>query len=143
MRQFVDFLSSRAASLDLRVRGLEASTLIEITAFGTAVMMNYRYSGSINRQKNLMNIVLLHTQDALEPPVDPVLEQIDGALREGRHECRRLVVSDQVEPLVTSLAANRPDVVFNIAESFAGRSALESNVAALLEDRELGSEVGR
>ncbi len=79
-----------------------------------------------------MNIALLHTQDALEPPVDPVLEQIEGALREGGHDCRRLAVSDQVEPLVTSLTANRPDVVFNVAESFAGRSALESNVAALL-----------
>ena len=33
---------------------------------------------------------------------------------------RGLVVSDQVESLVTSLAANRPDVVFNIAESFVG-----------------------
>ncbi len=79
-----------------------------------------------------MNIALLHTEDALEPPVDPVLEQIEGALREGGHDCRRLAVSDQVEPLVTSLTANRPDIIFNIAESFAGRSALESNVAALL-----------
>lgn len=79
-----------------------------------------------------MNIALLHTEDALEPPVDPVLEQIEGALREDGHDCRRLAVSDQVEPLVTSLTANRPDIIFNIAESFAGRSALESNVAALL-----------
>ena len=51
VRQFVDFLRTRAAALDLRVRGLEASTLIELTAFGTAVMMNYRYAGTINRRK--------------------------------------------------------------------------------------------
>ena len=79
-----------------------------------------------------MNIALLHTQDALEPPVDPVLEQLEGALREEGHDVRRLAVSDQVEPLVTSLTKDRPDLVFNLAESFAGRSALESNVAALL-----------
>jgi D-alanine-D-alanine ligase len=79
-----------------------------------------------------MNIALLHTQDALEPPVDPVLEQLEGALRQEGHEVRKLAVSDQVEPLVTSLTKERPDLIFNLAESFAGRSALESNVAALL-----------
>jgi hypothetical protein len=29
------------------VRGLEAATLIELTAFGTAVMMNYRYTDQL------------------------------------------------------------------------------------------------
>ncbi|MBA3343575.1 MAG: hypothetical protein H0T48_17295 [Gemmatimonadaceae bacterium] len=47
VKQFVDFLRDRARTLELRVRGLEASTLIEITAFGTAVMMNYRHTNSI------------------------------------------------------------------------------------------------
>jgi D-alanine-D-alanine ligase len=79
-----------------------------------------------------MNIALLHTQDAIEPPQDPVLDQIQGALEAEGHECRKLVVNDEVQPLVTSLKENRPDILFNLAESFAGRSALESNVAALL-----------
>ncbi|MBA3343574.1 MAG: ATP-grasp domain-containing protein [Gemmatimonadaceae bacterium] len=79
-----------------------------------------------------MKIALLHTQDALEPPVDPVLDQLESALRTGGHEARRLVVDDTVQPLVTSLSEDRPDLVFNIAESFGGKSALESNVAALL-----------
>jgi hypothetical protein len=46
---FIDFLSRRAAALELRLRGREASTLIELTAFGTAVMMNYRYTDTIGR----------------------------------------------------------------------------------------------
>ena len=79
-----------------------------------------------------MNITLLHTQDALEPPVDPVLEQIEGALVAVGHTCRRLSVNDRVEPLVADLTRDKPDLVFNVAESFGGRSALESNVAALL-----------
>jgi D-alanine-D-alanine ligase len=79
-----------------------------------------------------MNVTLLHTQDALEPPVDPVLEQIEKALKESGHEARRLVVNDTVEPLVSALTKDKPDLVFNIAESFGGKSALESNVAALL-----------
>ncbi|MFN2603185.1 MAG: ATP-grasp domain-containing protein [Gemmatimonadaceae bacterium] len=79
-----------------------------------------------------MNVTVLHTKDALEPPVDPVLDQLDNALRENGHETQRVVVDDAVEPLVTSLTRDRPELVFNIAESFAGKSALESNVAALL-----------
>ena len=48
VRAFVDFLANRAERLDLRVPGLEASTLIEVTAFGTAVMMNYRYTDALD-----------------------------------------------------------------------------------------------
>jgi hypothetical protein len=48
VRQFVDFLSQRAEDLDLRLSGLEAATLIELTAFGTAVMMNYRYTNAVD-----------------------------------------------------------------------------------------------
>ncbi len=79
-----------------------------------------------------MKVTLLHSKDALEPPVDPVLEQLDKALKEVGHECIRLPLTDEVEPLVTALAKDRPELVFNLAESFAGKSALESNVAALL-----------
>ncbi len=79
-----------------------------------------------------MKIVILHTKDATEPPVDPVLGQLEGALGTAGHTVRRLMVDKTVEPLVSSLNADRPDLLFNIAESFAGKSALESNVAALL-----------
>ncbi len=48
VRSFIDFLANRADHLALRVRGLEASTLIELTAFGTAVMMNYRYTNTLD-----------------------------------------------------------------------------------------------
>ncbi|MEX2284272.1 MAG: hypothetical protein WEE89_17420 [Gemmatimonadota bacterium] len=44
---FIDFLAHRVSELQLAVRGREASTLIELTAFGTAVMMNYRYTDTI------------------------------------------------------------------------------------------------
>jgi hypothetical protein len=49
VRALVDLLAARAESLRLRVRGLEASTLIELTAFGTAVMMNYRYADATGK----------------------------------------------------------------------------------------------
>jgi hypothetical protein len=44
VRSLARALSARAARLDLRVSGLEAATLIELTAFGTAVMMHWRYA---------------------------------------------------------------------------------------------------
>jgi D-alanine-D-alanine ligase len=79
-----------------------------------------------------MKIVLLHTRDAVEPPVDPVIAQIETALQAGGHDVKKLVVDNVVEPLITALSADKPDLIFNIAESFAGKSALESNIAALL-----------
>lgn len=79
-----------------------------------------------------MKIALMHTHDALEPPVDPVIEQLREALRAGGHEVDTLVVDAAVEPVIGALRETAPELVFNLAESFAGKSALESNVAALL-----------
>src|SRR6185312_12649028 len=70
--------------------------------------------------------------DALEPPVDPVLDQIASALGANGHETRRVSLTDNVAELVTDLTGDRPDLVVNLAESFGGKSAMESNVAALL-----------
>ena len=51
VRQFVDFLVDRVGQLNLQLGGLEASTLIELTAFGTAVMMNYRHTNAVDGAK--------------------------------------------------------------------------------------------
>ena len=79
-----------------------------------------------------MKITVLHSKDALEPPVDPLLDQLDAALAANGHTTRRLAVDDSVDPLISELTNPQPDLVFNLAESFRGKSALESNVAALL-----------
>ncbi len=79
-----------------------------------------------------MKITVLHTKDALDPPVDPLLGQLDQALAENGHTSQRVVVDDSVEPVIDQLKSSQPDLVINIAESFRGKSALESNVAALL-----------
>jgi hypothetical protein len=49
VRSLIDALAHRCAALDLRVGALEASTLIELTAFGTAVVMNHRYTHTFGR----------------------------------------------------------------------------------------------
>ena len=43
----IDFLIGRADVLELRTNGREAATLIELTAFGTAVLLNYRYTDAL------------------------------------------------------------------------------------------------
>ena len=79
-----------------------------------------------------MKIVVLHTADALELPVDPLLDQLRDALGVLKHDVERVVVDCEVEQIDAALRNARPDIVFNVAESFGGKSALESNVAALL-----------
>ncbi|MFL5581191.1 MAG: ATP-grasp domain-containing protein [Gemmatimonadaceae bacterium] len=81
-----------------------------------------------------MRVVVLHTKDAVEPPpVDPVLGQVEAALRGLGHEPRLVTVdAGSVDALVQSLTADRPDLVFNLAEGYGGKSALESSVAGLL-----------
>ena len=79
-----------------------------------------------------MKVVLLHTREAAESPTDPVLGQLSDVLVRLGHELEPVEVDKRVEPLVTALGRARPDLVINIAESFGGKSALESNIAALL-----------
>ncbi|MEX2179122.1 MAG: ATP-grasp domain-containing protein [Gemmatimonadaceae bacterium] len=79
-----------------------------------------------------MRIVLLHSADALEPPVDPVLADVGGALEVLGHTASRIAVDADVTPVVDALRKAQPELVFNLTESFAGISSLDSNVAALL-----------
>jgi D-alanine-D-alanine ligase len=79
-----------------------------------------------------VKVVIMHSADALEPPVDPVLEQLRSAVEACGHGVQSLPVENAVAPLVTELTGAAPDLVFNLTESFGGKSALESNVAALL-----------
>lgn len=79
-----------------------------------------------------MKVVIMHSADALDPPIDPVLEQLRLATETFGHAVHSLAVENAVAPLVTELTTAAPDIVFNLTESFGGKSALESNVAALL-----------
>ncbi len=79
-----------------------------------------------------MKIALLHTREAAESPTDPVLGQLCDALDRLGHEVEPIEVDKRVEPLVSALGRSHHDLIVNIAESFGGKSAMESNVAALL-----------
>jgi len=79
-----------------------------------------------------LRITLLHSADALEPPVDPVLSQVSSTLETLGHEVTRVAVDADVVPIVEGLKRARPELVFNLSESFAGVSSQDSSVAALL-----------
>ncbi|MEO7455827.1 MAG: ATP-grasp domain-containing protein [Gemmatimonadaceae bacterium] len=80
-----------------------------------------------------MNVTLLHGIDAAEPPPeDPVLGQLDSAMQSLGHEVTRVAVASDVREVIDKLAAANPAIVFNLTESFDGKSALDSNLAALL-----------
>jgi hypothetical protein len=49
VRSLMDYVITRVGEIGLRVGGLEAATLIELTAFGAAVVMNYRYTQTLRR----------------------------------------------------------------------------------------------
>jgi hypothetical protein len=50
VRSLIDHVVRRSRELDLRVGGLEASTLIELTAFGTAVAMQFRETRRLGKR---------------------------------------------------------------------------------------------
>lgn len=79
-----------------------------------------------------MRITLLHSADALEPPEDAVLGQLTKAMESLSHEVTRISADDDIIPVAHSLRTMQPDLVFNLIESFAGVSSLDSNVTALL-----------
>ncbi len=78
-----------------------------------------------------MKILLLHTREA-EDVADPVLADLEGALGRSGHDIARLGLDGRIAELVRRVQDDPPDLVFNLAESFRGKSALESSVASLL-----------
>jgi hypothetical protein len=51
VRALLDFLAQRADALGLVFEGRVAATLIELTSFGTAVLLNYRYTDALGRRE--------------------------------------------------------------------------------------------
>jgi D-alanine-D-alanine ligase len=89
-----------------------------------------------------VRVALLYNSPVL-PPDHPdfsseagVLESVGAVgdvLRSSGHQAREVACGSSVAALVSALNEPRPDVVVNLCEGFAGDSAKEPHVAALLE----------
>jgi D-alanine-D-alanine ligase len=64
---------------------------------------------------------------------DEVVGQVNGALSEEGHEVSLMPVNDDLSKLISSLETQKPDIVFNLCETFAGKDAFEMHVTAVLE----------
>jgi hypothetical protein len=79
VRGFIDHLVHRADALGLRVTGLEASTLIELTAFGTAVIAHWRSTTAIREDRRLADAPAADTGDYDVDEYEPEdVEEEDG-----------------------------------------------------------------
>jgi D-alanine-D-alanine ligase len=65
--------------------------------------------------------------------LDPVVEQVAGALRANGHEPTMLSVHGDVEKLVSGLRDSAPDLVFNLMEMFGQNVLGDVGVTGLLE----------
>jgi len=66
------------------------------------------------------------------PTHDEVVEQVAEALAATGHHPLLLGIHDDLRELIDKLAQQKPDLVFNLCETFAGRDANEGNVTAAL-----------
>ncbi|MES1244651.1 MAG: ATP-grasp domain-containing protein [Acidobacteriota bacterium] len=64
---------------------------------------------------------------------DPVVDQVAAALRENGHQVSIFAVHDDVAALVEGLQSRRPDLVFNLLETFGDDTSADVSVAGLLQ----------
>ena len=79
-----------------------------------------------------MKIVVLSTNEPTMAEPDAVVLQVRDALARAGHEATHIEVKTDVASVVRQLQDAQPDLVFNLTEGFGGKSALDSNVAGLL-----------
>ncbi|MFN7131333.1 MAG: ATP-grasp domain-containing protein [Myxococcales bacterium] len=79
-----------------------------------------------------LKIPILHYRPAADPE-DPVVGQIFDALQKLGHKPSRFPVERDVRSLLNGISRGRPDLVFNICETFANKNTFEVNVGAFLE----------
>ncbi|MHC4706929.1 MAG: D-alanine--D-alanine ligase family protein [Planctomycetota bacterium] len=70
---------------------------------------------------------------AARPDVPTTEYHVVGALRSLNHHVSILAVSDDVTSIASTLTENKPKIVFNLTEEFAGDRRFDKNIASLLE----------
>jgi D-alanine-D-alanine ligase len=80
-----------------------------------------------------MKITVLTGLEREGGSLDPVVDQVLAALRESGHEASVLAVHTDVREIVDGLREAKPDLVFNLLESFGGNTAGDVAIAGLLD----------
>lgn len=91
--------------------------------------------------RRLLNITVLMDDECIpkedpdfsgKPPAPSTEYQVVGALRKTGHTVS-ILGAGRVDAVVTGIAEQKPDIVFNLTESFDGDRRFDRNIAALLE----------
>jgi D-alanine-D-alanine ligase len=82
-----------------------------------------------------MNVTVLTYLEREEDPAsyDVVVDQVIEALRQGGHQAAAFGVHGDVAKLVAGLSERRPDLVFNLLETFGEDTSGDVAVAGLLD----------
>src|SRR5436309_3342584 len=81
-----------------------------------------------------MNITILtHLDSDKAKDHDPVVDAVAGALRQGGHKPSILGVHSDVKKLIAGLARRKPDLVFNLMETFGNTQLGAVGVVGLLD----------
>jgi D-alanine-D-alanine ligase len=79
-----------------------------------------------------VSVLFYEERDSEGPEHDEVVDQVTGALSAAGHKPSLLGIQDDLAELVTKLGEQKPDLVFNLCETFGGRDSNEGNVTAAL-----------
>lgn len=87
----------------------------------------------IKMEKLKVGVLYYEALDKGKMAHDYVVEEVAEALTAGGHTTSLMSVGGDVRELLDKLDAAKPDIVFNLCETFAGKDVFEMNVTALLE----------
>lgn len=90
-------------------------------------------AGSWGTSETLRITILAYLEEEDAKAPDIVVDQVASALRKAEHEVSVLGVHGDVRKLITGLYRRKPDLVFNLLETFGGNLRGDVAVAGLLD----------
>lgn len=80
-----------------------------------------------------VSVLFYESRDGKSAEHDQVVDQVSQALAEGGHKAMPLGINSDLRELLDRLEEQKPDIVFNLCETFADRDVNEVRLAAVLE----------
>ena len=88
---------------------------------------------TLPKQKEKVLILFYQEYPNQQPTHDEVVDQVKEALLSLNYSVVLLPVNQSIERITTGIKQEKPDLVFNLVETFRNNDRFESNVTALLE----------
>jgi D-alanine-D-alanine ligase len=80
-----------------------------------------------------VSVLFYEAREAGTASHDEVVDQVAQALSAGGHKVSLLGINDDISELMRKIEDQKPDIVFNLCETFAGKDSSEMHVTAILE----------